>query len=95
VEKRVEKAVPINAFIDDKPNRPRAGEREHDRIDPGDVVREEKESALGQSFPSGGRNAIGQSREAQTKESQGAFEAGRVRHCLWFTRSGLFRAIVN
>jgi hypothetical protein len=59
------------------------------------MIGQEKKPALGQLFPSDGRDSINQSGKTQTKESQGAFEAGRIRHCLWFTRSGLFRAIVN
>src|SRR5947207_390569 len=94
-QNRIEKPVPIDTFIDDESNRPRAGEQKHDRVYPGDMVWEEKKSAFRQSFEAHRRDAINKPRKAEAEKSQHAFEAGRVGHCLWFTRSGLFRAIVN
>src|SRR5205823_4065397 len=95
VEKRIEKTVLINPFIDDESNRPRTGEREHEGIDPGDVIGQEKEPAWRQALETGGRNPVNEAGKAQTKKAQDAFEAGKLGHHLWFTRSRLFRAIGN
>ena len=76
----IQDRVSVNACIDDETNGPRAGEGKNDRVDPGDVIWQEKESTLRQRVSAGGRDAIKQSRERQAEESKQTFRAGEVRH---------------
>ena len=59
------------------------------------MVRQEEKPTFGQSFTPEDRDAINHSGQAEAEKAKGAFESGELGHCLWFTRSGLFRAIVN
>src|SRR5437868_2536810 len=45
-EDRIQDRVSINTFVDDETNGARTSQRENDRVDPGNVIRQKEESAL-------------------------------------------------
>ena len=64
---RMQKAIPVNAFIDDETNRPRRGELKHDGVHPCDVIRQEEKAARGKMFHAGGGHAINEPGEPSQK----------------------------
>src|SRR5687768_5039755 len=58
VEERMQIAIPINPFIDDEADRPAEGELKHDRVDPGDVIRQKKNAARRHLFAPNRGDAI-------------------------------------
>ena len=81
-QNRMEETISIKPFIDNEPDRAWTSQEEDDRVHESDVIRQEEESARRQLFEINGGDPIKNPRDAQTKEAQDAFEAGRFCHRL-------------
>jgi hypothetical protein len=76
----MQKAISINAFINDETDRSRAGEQEHYGVYPGDVIWQKEKSAWRKIFAPARGDAIYESRESQAEKAERAFGRGDIRH---------------
>src|SRR2546423_3431142 len=77
----------IKFLIDDVTNRAGACELEDEGIDPGDVIGQKEEAALGQMFEAEGADTIENFDERPAKKMERALTGVHVRHRLLFTIS--------
>ena len=76
----MQKSILVIFLVDDEADRPRTGEQEDDRVDPGDVVGQKQKSAARQPLRADRGDAIDHPRERHSKETQGALGGGNWRH---------------
>ena len=69
----MQESIPVDAFIDDEPDRSRTSERENDRIDPGDVVRHKEEPTRRQAIEAARGDAIKNRRKGKTDKTYEPF----------------------
>ena len=81
-QERMEDWFSIIALVDDESDRTRRSELENDRIHETDVIREKEKTTGRESFAARRGDTINQARRRRTKEIEGAFGEGGMRHCL-------------
>jgi hypothetical protein len=81
-QKRMQNTFAIKFLVDDVPDRTRAGELQHDCIDPRNVIGQEKKSALRQVLPAERSNAVKTMHQRAREKMQRPLSGRHGGHCL-------------